>query len=95
MEAAFWSQLPGNVEWRTRPGAINSAELRRILKSFDNFPMGNSDWALGHCPLPASAPMALTPYDYIPHVNDVGMTAIFGPIGKRQDHPADVPASDA
>ena len=22
-----------------------------------------------------------TPYDYVPHVDDVGMTAIFGPIG--------------
>ncbi|MGH7211394.1 MAG: type IV secretion system protein VirB4, partial [Acetobacteraceae bacterium] len=24
MEAAFWSQLPGNIEWRTRPGAVSS-----------------------------------------------------------------------
>ena len=22
MEAAFWSQLPGNIEWRTRPGEL-------------------------------------------------------------------------
>jgi len=39
MEAAFWSQLPGNVEWRTRPGAINSRNFAGF-SSLDNFPAG-------------------------------------------------------
>jgi type IV secretion system protein VirB4 len=36
MEAAFWSQLPGNVAWRTRPGAINSRNFAGF--SSLNFP---------------------------------------------------------
>ena len=41
LEAAFWSQLPGNVEWRTRPGAINSRNFAGF-SSLDNFPAGQS-----------------------------------------------------
>ena len=46
LEAAFWSQLPGNAEWRTRPGAINSRNFAG-LSSFDNFPAGASQRPLG------------------------------------------------
>ena len=79
MEAAFWSQLPGNIEWRTRPGAINSRNFAGF-SSLDNFPMGKAQGHWG----PALARFRTdggTPYDYVPHVDDVGMTAIFGPIG--------------
>ena len=79
MEAAFWSQLPGNVAWRTRPGAINSRNFAGF-SSLDNFPAGKRDGHWG----PALARFRTdggTPYDYVPHVGDVGMTAIFGPIG--------------
>ena len=79
MEAAFWSQLPGNVAWRTRPGAINSRNFAGF-SSLDNFPAGRRDGHWG----PALARFRTdggTPYDYVPHVDDVGMTAIFGPIG--------------
>jgi type IV secretion system protein VirB4 len=79
MEAAFWSQLPGNVEWRTRPGAINSRNFAGF-STFDNFPAGTPTGWWG----PALARFRTdggTPYDYVPHVDDVGMTAIFGPIG--------------
>jgi len=79
MEAAFWSQLPGNTEWRTRPGAINSRNFAGF-SSLDNFPAGQSTGHWG----PALARFRTdggTPYDYVPHVDDVGMTAIFGPIG--------------
>jgi type IV secretion system protein VirB4 len=79
MEAAFWSQLPGNIEWRTRPGAINSRNFAGF-SSLDNFPMGAPTGWWG----PALARFRTdggTPYDYVPHVDDVGMTAIFGPIG--------------
>jgi type IV secretion system protein VirB4 len=79
MEAAFWSQLPGNIEWRTRPGAINSRNFAGF-SSLDNFPVGKRQGHWG----PALARFRTdggTPYDYVPHVDDVGMTAIFGPIG--------------
>ena len=79
MEAAFGSQLPGNVAWRTRPGAINSRNFAGF-SSLDNFPAGRRDGHWG----PALARFRTdggTPYDYVPHVDDVGMTAIFGPIG--------------
>ncbi len=79
MEAAFWSQLPGNIEWRTRPGAINSRNFAGF-SSLDNFPAGKAQGHWG----PALARFRTdggTPYDYVPHVDDVGMTAIFGPIG--------------
>lgn len=79
LEAAFWSQLPGNLEWRTRPGAINSRNFAG-LSSFDNFPAGEK---IGHwgAPIARFRTDGGTPYDYVPHVADVAMTIIFGPIG--------------
>ncbi len=79
LEAAFWAQLPGNFQWRTRPGAINSRNFAG-LSSLDNYPAGLSSGHWG----PAIARFRSnggTPYDYVPHVADVGMTAIFGPTG--------------
>jgi type IV secretion system protein VirB4 len=79
LEAAFWSQLPGNAEWRTRPGAISSRNFAG-LSSFDNFP---SDREAGHWgrPIARFRTDGGTAYDYVPHVADVAMTIIFGPIG--------------
>ncbi len=80
MEAAFWSQLPGNVEWRTRPGAINSRNFAGF-SSLENFPAGDRHGHWGSA-LARFRTNGGTPYDYVPHVEDVGMTAIFGPIGR-------------
>ena len=79
MEAAFWSQLPGNVEWRTRPGAITSRNFAGF-SSLDNYPAGSSAGHWGPV-LARFRTNGGTPYDYVPHVADVGITAIFGPIG--------------
>lgn len=79
LEAAYWSQLPGNTEWRTRPGAINSRNLAG-LAAFENYPMGKTTGHWGPS-LTRFRTNGGTTFDYIPHVNDVGMTAIFGPIG--------------
>jgi type IV secretion system protein VirB4 len=79
LEAAFWSQLPGNVEWRTRPGAINSKNFAG-LSSFDNFPSGQARGHWGR-PIARFRTNGGTAYDYVPHVADVAMTIIFGPIG--------------
>ena len=80
MEAAFWAQLPGNIEWRTRPGAINSRNFAGF-SSFENFPAGEPAGHWGGA-LARFRTDGGTPFDYVPHVDDVGMTAIFGPIGR-------------
>ncbi len=79
LEAAFWSQLPGNVEWRTRPGTINSRNFAG-LSSFDNFPSGQTHGHWGR-PIARFRTDGGTSYDYVPHVIDVAMTIIFGPVG--------------
>lgn len=80
MEAAYWSQLPGNWRWRTRPGAITSKNFAGFV-SFDNFPMGSKTGHWGNA-VARFRTNGGTPFDYIPHENDVGMTAIFGPVGR-------------
>lgn len=79
LEAAFWSQLPGNVGWRTRPGHINSRNFAG-LSSFDNFPTGQASGHWGRA-IARFRTDGGTAYDYVPHVADVAMTIIFGPIG--------------
>nr|WP_012476030.1 VirB4 family type IV secretion/conjugal transfer ATPase [Rhizobium rhizogenes]ABW33681.1 rcorf124 [Rhizobium rhizogenes] len=80
MEAAYWSQLPGNHRWRTRPGAITSRNFAGLV-SFENFPIGRKSGHWGGA-VARFRTNGGTPFDYIPHENDVGMTAIFGPIGR-------------
>ena len=92
LEAAFWSQLPGNIEWRTRPGTINSRNFAG-LSSFDNFPAGQERGHWGR-PIARFRTDGGTAYDYVPHVADVAMTIIFGPDRLRQDRAAHVPAGD-
>jgi type IV secretion system protein VirB4 len=79
MEAAYWSQLPGNVAWRTRPGAISSRNFAGF-SSLDSYPEGarHGHWGAAIARFRTNGG---TGYDYVPHVDDVGMTAIFGPIG--------------
>jgi len=79
LEAAFWAQLPGNFQWRTRPGAINSRNFAG-LSSLDNYPAGSpgGHWGAAIARFRSNGGTA---YDYVPHVADVGMTAIFGPTG--------------
>jgi type IV secretion system protein VirB4 len=79
LEAAFWSQLPGNLGWRTRPGHINSRNFAG-LSSFDNFPKGQTSGHWGK-PIARFPTDGGTAYEYVPHVVDVAMTIIFGPIG--------------
>ena len=79
MEAAYFAQLPGNLDWRTRPGAISSRNFAH-LAGLDAFPRGQKEGRWGPAMLRLKT-TAATPYDYVPHVDDVGMTAIFGRIG--------------
>ncbi len=79
MEAAYFAQLPGNLDWRTRPGAVASRNFAH-LAGFDAFPRGKQVGRWGRA-LMRFRTTAATYYDYVPHVDDVGMTAIFGRIG--------------
>ncbi|WP_062236792.1 VirB4 family type IV secretion/conjugal transfer ATPase [Aureimonas sp. N4] len=80
LEAAFWSQFPGNFGMRVRPGAINSRNFA-ALAPFHNFPYGkpeNNHWG------PAVALLrttAMSPFHFNFHVDDLGHTFICGPSG--------------
>ena len=79
LEAAFWSQLPGNARLRTRPGVISSRNWAGMAP-LHGYPTGN---VYGHW----GPPVALfrttggTPYRFHFHVNDIGNIAMFGPTG--------------
>ena len=79
LEAAFWSQLPGNVAWRTRPGAITSRNFAG-LSSLDNFPSGQASGHWGRA-IARFRTDGGTAYDFNSHVQDVAMTIVFGPTG--------------
>jgi type IV secretion system protein VirB4 len=79
LEAAFWSQLPGNVAWRTRPGAITSRNFAG-LSSLDNFPTGKPSGHWGRA-IARFRTDGGTAYDFNSHVQDVAMTIVFGPTG--------------
>lgn len=79
IEAAYWAQMPANHEYRTRPGIISSRNLAG-LASLENYPPGALVGHWGPSPVRFRTTGG-TAYDYVPHVLDVGMTAIFGPIG--------------
>lgn len=79
-EAAYFAQLPGNTIWRTRPGAITTRNFA-ALSGFDAFPRGATHGHWGPA-LVRFRTTAGTPYDFVPHVGDVGMTAIFGKTGQ-------------
>ena len=78
-EAAYWSQLPGNWAWRTRPGGISSRNFS-ALSTFDNFPAGSPTGYWG-APLARFRTTGGTHFDFHLHVGSVGHTAIFGPTG--------------
>jgi type IV secretion system protein VirB4 len=80
LEAAFWSQFPGNFGKRSRPAAINSRNFA-ALAPFHTYPSGRpagNQWG------PAVAlfrTSALSPFYFNFHAGDVGHTFICGPSG--------------
>jgi type IV secretion system protein VirB4 len=80
MEAAYWAQLPGNgTNWRPRPAIVSTVNLAH-LADFPSYPIGNKEGHWGRYAIRFKT-TAGTSYDYVPHVDDVGMTAIFGRTG--------------
>jgi type IV secretion system protein VirB4 len=80
LEAAFWSQLPGNFRWRPRPAPITSYNFVG-MSAFHNYPTGRptgNHWG------PAVALLKTTsgaPYFFNYHKRDLGITLITGQAG--------------
>ncbi|CAN7646575.1 VirB4 family type IV secretion/conjugal transfer ATPase [Phenylobacterium sp. LjRoot225] len=80
LEAAFWSQFPGNFAKRSRPAAINSRNFAS-LAPFHTYPSGRptgNHWGPAVALLRTSA---LSPFYFNFHSGDLGHTFICGPSG--------------
>ncbi|SMP80771.1 VirB4 family type IV secretion/conjugal transfer ATPase [Novosphingobium panipatense] len=80
LEAAFWSQLPGNFAWRSRPAAITSRNFA-ALSPFHTYPSGKASgnhWGQAVALLKTAAQ---SPYYFNFHRADIGHTLIIGPTG--------------
>jgi type IV secretion system protein VirB4 len=79
-EAAYFAQLPGaGSDWRTRPGIISTRNFAH-LADFGAFPQGSRQGRWGNAVIRFKT-VGHTAYDYVPHVDDVGMTVVFGRTG--------------
>ena len=78
-EAAYWAQLPGNHQWRTRPGDISSRNFVGF-SSLDGYPRGGPSPEWG-APLLRLLTSANTVFDLSLHVGGLPHMAIFGPSG--------------
>ncbi len=84
LEAVYWAQLPGNLQLRTRPGAISSRNFA-AMASLHNFPLGKSRGHWGE-PLTLFRTTGGTPYRFHLHaptgmVTDLGNIFLAGPSG--------------
>lgn len=80
LEAAYWSMLPGNFAWRTRPAALTSRNFA-ALAPIHTYPSGRPDgnhWGKAVALLKTTAN---SPYYFNFHFGDVGHTLILGPSG--------------
>lgn len=80
MEAAYWAQLPGNMDYIGRKAMINSMNLAGFA-SQHNYPTGrlrNNHWGDAITVLDTTSG---TPYFFNFHLRDVGHTTIIGPTG--------------
>jgi len=80
LEAAYWSMLPGNFAWRTRPAALTSRNFG-ALAPIHTYPLGQptgNHWGNAIALLKTTAN---SPYFFNFHFGDVGHTLILGPSG--------------
>lgn len=79
-EAAYWGQLPGNFEFRSRPAPVTSKNFAG-LSAFHNFPTGKRErnhWGQAVALLKT---VSGAPYYFNFHRLDLGNTIITGPSG--------------
>ena len=84
LEAVYWAQLPGNMQYRTRPGAISSRNFA-AMASLHNYPLGKERGHWGE-PLTVFRTTGGTPYKFHLHassgmVTDLGNIFLAGPSG--------------
>jgi type IV secretion system protein VirB4 len=74
--AQYFGQLPGNFQYCAHPGKIGSSDFVNFA-NFGCFPAGSKEgkWGPAMVRFPTTA---MTAYDFVPHVGNVGMTAVFG-----------------
>lgn len=80
LEAAYWAQLPGNMDYIGRGSMINTMNLAGFA-SMHNYPVGrirNNHWGDAVTVFDTSSG---TPYFFNFHLRDVGHTTIIGPTG--------------
>jgi len=80
LEAAYWSMLPGNFNWRTRPAALTSRNFG-ALAPIHTYPLGQrsgNHWGKAIALLKTTAN---SPYYFNFHFGDVGHALILGPSG--------------
>jgi type IV secretion system protein VirB4 len=80
LEAAFWSQLPGNFRYRPRPAPITSYNFVG-MSAFHNYPTGKREgnhWGPAVALLKTSSG---APFYFNYHRRDLGMTLLLGQSG--------------
>ena len=80
LEAAYWSQLPGNFAWRARPSPITSLNFA-AFSPFHTYPPGkahDNHWGDAIALLKTTS---RSPYHFNFHKGDLGHTLILGPSG--------------
>lgn len=77
LEGAYWSQLPGNMHLRSRPGAITSRNFA-AMSSFHNYPPGEGQGQWGE-PVALLRTVGGTGFRHHFHVNESGNTFVTGP----------------
>ncbi|KJV75390.1 VirB4 family type IV secretion/conjugal transfer ATPase [Orientia tsutsugamushi] len=80
LEAAYWAQLPGNIEYAVRKSVINTLNLAGFASMHNYLPgkaKGNH-WGDSVTVLDTSSG---TPFYFNFHVRDVGHTLLIGPTG--------------
>jgi type IV secretion system protein VirB4 len=80
LEAAWWAQMPGNMRFRCRSGAVSSSNFAD-LAPLHTYPVGH---AAGNVWGPAVTVLktdAGSPYYFNFHAQDVGNTLMIGPSG--------------
>ncbi|MEZ2127897.1 MULTISPECIES: VirB4 family type IV secretion/conjugal transfer ATPase [unclassified Sinorhizobium] len=80
LEAAWWAQLPGNLRYRARSGAITSRNFA-ALSPYHSYPTGQKDgneWGPAVAMLKAASG---SPFYFNFHHGDLGNTFVCGPSG--------------
>ncbi|MBA8840611.1 VirB4 family type IV secretion system protein [Ochrobactrum sp. RH2CCR150] len=80
LEAAWWAQLPGNLRYRARSGAITSRNFA-ALSPFHSYPTGQKDgneWGAAVAMLKTASG---SPFYFNFHHSDLGNTFVCGPSG--------------